>query len=126
MAECPQADNHRDIRRVATILNWHCCALVLDHALMLIKDIRRLSDVFLWRFSMLTRLIVAVIALALCGPAFADDLIGQASVIDGDTIEIHGTRIRIFGIVAPESDTSAAAACPIASWPTRARCRCCG
>jgi endonuclease YncB( thermonuclease family) len=36
--------------------------------------------------------------------AFADDLIGQASVIDGDTIEIHGNRIRIFGIDAPESD----------------------
>jgi endonuclease YncB( thermonuclease family) len=43
-------------------------------------------------------------ALAVCNAAFADDLIGQASVIDGDTIEIHGTRIRIFGIDAPESD----------------------
>jgi endonuclease YncB( thermonuclease family) len=41
---------------------------------------------------------------AFAGAAFADDLIGQASVIDGDTIEIHGTRIRIFGIDAPESD----------------------
>lgn len=27
---------------------------------------------------------------------------GQASVIDGDTIEIHGKRIRLFGIDAPE------------------------
>ena len=27
---------------------------------------------------------------------------GQASVIDGDTIEIHGVRIRLFGIDAPE------------------------
>jgi endonuclease YncB( thermonuclease family) len=43
-------------------------------------------------------------ALAVCSAAFADDLIGQASIIDGDTIEIHGTRIRIFGIDAPESD----------------------
>lgn len=33
----------------------------------------------------------------------ADELIGQASVIDGDTIEIHGTRIRLWGIDAPES-----------------------
>jgi len=33
----------------------------------------------------------------------ADDLTGQASVIDGDTIEIHGTRIRLWGIDAPES-----------------------
>jgi endonuclease YncB( thermonuclease family) len=30
--------------------------------------------------------------------------IGQASVIDGDTLEIHGTRIRLFGIDAPESE----------------------
>jgi endonuclease YncB( thermonuclease family) len=33
----------------------------------------------------------------------ADDLRGQASVIDGDTIEIHGTRVRLWGIDAPES-----------------------
>lgn len=30
-------------------------------------------------------------------------LSGRASVIDGDTIEIHGRRIRLFGIDAPES-----------------------
>jgi endonuclease YncB( thermonuclease family) len=35
--------------------------------------------------------------------AFEADLIGVASVVDGDTIEIHGARIRIFGIDAPES-----------------------
>ncbi len=28
-------------------------------------------------------------------------IIGRASVIDGDTIEIHGTRIRLYGIDAP-------------------------
>jgi endonuclease YncB( thermonuclease family) len=34
---------------------------------------------------------------------FANDLVGQASIIDGDTLEIHGTRIRLWGIDAPES-----------------------
>jgi endonuclease YncB( thermonuclease family) len=33
----------------------------------------------------------------------ADDLAGQASIIDGDTLEIHGTRIRLWGVDAPES-----------------------
>lgn len=31
------------------------------------------------------------------------DIVGIASVIDGDTIEIHGRRIRFDGIDAPES-----------------------
>src|SRR5260370_42381402 len=42
-------------------------------------------------------------ACLLSFPAFADDLIGRASVIDGDTLEIHRTRIRLWGMDAPES-----------------------
>lgn len=41
--------------------------------------------------------------MAISGVTWADDLIGVASVIDGDTIEIHGTSIRFDGIDAPES-----------------------
>src|ERR1700755_3226718 len=48
---------------------------------------------------------IALIAalLVATGAVLAADLTGQASVIDGDTIEIHGTRIRLWGIDAPES-----------------------
>jgi hypothetical protein len=48
----------------------------------------------------------ATLAVLTFGPrpvALADDLVGQASVIDGDTLEIHGTRIRLWGVDAPES-----------------------
>lgn len=35
-------------------------------------------------------------------PTLAQEIAGRASVIDGDTLEIHGVRIRLFGIDAPE------------------------
>jgi endonuclease YncB( thermonuclease family) len=34
----------------------------------------------------------------------AGALVGQAGVIDSDILEIHGTRIRLWDIDAPESD----------------------
>jgi endonuclease YncB( thermonuclease family) len=49
-------------------------------------------------------LFAIMMSLAMDPTAHADDLVGQASVIDGDTLEIHGTRIRVFGIDAPEAD----------------------
>ncbi|MDF0522243.1 thermonuclease family protein [Bradyrhizobium yuanmingense] len=45
----------------------------------------------------------ASILLLLTGGAIAGDLVGQASVIERDTLEIHGTRIRLWGIDAPET-----------------------
>jgi len=37
-----------------------------------------------------------------CGMALADDVIGHASVVDGDTLMIHGMSIRLWGIDAPK------------------------
>jgi endonuclease YncB( thermonuclease family) len=54
------------------------------------------------RFSLAPFLIVAACLCA--STAFADNLTGQASIIDGDTLEIHGTRIRLWGIDAPETN----------------------
>lgn len=44
-----------------------------------------------------------VVFLLLALPAHAETITGRASVIDGDTLEIHNTRIRLHGIDAPES-----------------------
>jgi hypothetical protein len=47
---------------------------------------------------------LAITLLVACAnTAVSADLIGQASVIEGDTLEIHGTRIPLWGIDAPES-----------------------
>lgn len=48
-------------------------------------------------------LILSALALLVTGPVLAAGLAGTASVIDGDTLEIRGTRIRLYGIDAPES-----------------------
>ena len=46
---------------------------------------------------------LAALILGSIPVALADDLTGQASVLDGDTLEIRGARIRLWGVDAPES-----------------------
>ena len=49
--------------------------------------------------------VLYVLALTLFAiPAYAGDIVGDAKVIDGDTIEIGRTRIHLHGIDAPEPD----------------------
>jgi endonuclease YncB( thermonuclease family) len=50
------------------------------------------------------RITVVLMLAVLSSMALADQFAGQASVIDGDTLEIHGTRIRLWGVDAPESN----------------------
>ena len=47
--------------------------------------------------------LVLVFVALIITPAQATDVLGRASVIDGDTIDMQGERIRLNGIDAPES-----------------------
>lgn len=48
--------------------------------------------------------IAAAFLLAVPSAVSAADITGQVSVIDGDTIGMHGQRIRLWGTDAPEAD----------------------
>lgn len=50
------------------------------------------------------RTVISLFLLVVATPAAAETVVGQARVIDGDTIAIGETTIRLFGIDAPEAD----------------------
>lgn len=55
----------------------------------------------------MNRIIAALAGVALAlnaGPGMAADLVGVPRIVDGDTVEISGTKIRLEGIDAPETD----------------------
>ncbi|APE42869.1 nuclease [Sulfitobacter alexandrii] len=45
-----------------------------------------------------------VLALGLAGAALADSIDGTLRVVDGDTVDVAGVRVRLHGIDAPERD----------------------
>lgn len=47
--------------------------------------------------------IVLIAGTVVAGSAHAETITGRASIIDGDTIEIRGTRFRLQGVDTPES-----------------------
>ncbi|MEN9411299.1 MAG: hypothetical protein RL216_3273 [Pseudomonadota bacterium] len=54
--------------------------------------------------SLTLRSLIVLAAFALCLPALAATVEGRARAVDGDTLEVAGQKVRLFGVDAPELD----------------------
>jgi len=52
--------------------------------------------------TIVTGLVIGVILLGLVGTARAADIVGPATAFDGDTLEVDGLVVSLYGIDAPE------------------------
>jgi endonuclease YncB( thermonuclease family) len=79
-----------------------------------LRSVARRSDESGWRW-LAALLLLFSLAVLLAWPVRAKDISGAAVVIDGDTLDVNGERIRLHGIDAPESSQS----CVVAglAWP---------
>lgn len=54
------------------------------------------------------RSLIVLVALALALPVHATEIAGRARAVDGDTLDVAGQKVRLFGVDAPELDQSCA------------------
>ncbi len=47
--------------------------------------------------------IITLLTFLITSPALAADLTGTARIVDGDTLHLNGTKVRLHGIDAPET-----------------------
>lgn len=63
----------------------------------------QLQQHLLLRFCAMKHLFVAAALMLGSGGAHAEEIVGRASVVDGDTIDVQGARIRFDSVDAREA-----------------------
>jgi endonuclease YncB( thermonuclease family) len=96
---CNNHDNVATIHQLTTAAGFAGFSIIHKY-----RSSRQLSEVGTGTlYTHVTRIICALLIVVRAHAAAAHDLIGQVSIVDGDTLDIHDERIRLWGIDAPES-----------------------